>query len=335
MNDDRKEYFFDMVTIVQDKLNKLPGNSIIRQHFPDSRLVGISNKIDKTDCKNLEWGLWQPLFLFINRYEIPEIESLEEDIRLVIDNTPQNKVKVCEFLKDERETGSSWTAGLFEIFVKAALLRSNLASVDSLDWRLPNNREVDIRARIGQRPLCLECTTLGENDAANERWEEHCDILKQYPNKSFVESQDAYSPGRRLYGKIYDKIAPNLNPAMSQLSADSPNLLLIGLSSMITDLRPDSPSIGWALDELFSNQPTGSTSSISLESSLRRQLRNSTASLDELLSAPAQISGVLLFNSCKLGHARINYHAKKDLRITHGEMATIESILSKPPVYWH
>lgn len=330
-----KHHFYDIVATVQGKLDQLPANSIVRQCFSESRLEKILKKIVDTNYKDLEWGSWQPFFLFLNLSDIHKIKSLESDLQIVIGNTRQNNAKVCEFLRDEREVDSSWIAGLFEIYIKATLLRNNIVSVDSLDWELPNNREVDIRAKLGQRPFSLECTTLGENDAANERWEEHCNILKQKPNKSFVESQDAYSPGRRLYGKIYDKIAPGLNPAMSQLPSDSTNLLLIGLSSVVTDLRPSSPSIGWALDELFSIQPTGNTSSISLESYLRHQLRYSTASLDELLSAPTQISGVLLFNGCKLGHARINYHAKKDFLISHGEMAIIETIFSKPPIYWH
>jgi hypothetical protein len=330
-----KHHFYDMVATLQGKLDQLPVDSIIRQCFPASRLEEISNKIANTDCKDLEWGLWQPFFLFLNRSDILEIKSLEEDLQIVTANTRQGSVKILEFLKDEREIGSSWTAGLFEIFVKATFLRSNLVSVDCLNWQLPNNREVDIRVRIEQRPLCLECTTLGESDAGKDRWEDHCDILKQNPNKSFVESQDAYSPGRRLYGKIYDKIAPECNPAMSQLSADSPNLLLIGFFPLITDLRPTSPSIRWALDELFSIQPTGNTSNISLESYLRRQLQNSTSSLDELLSALTQISGVLLFNGCKLGHARINYNAGKDCLITHRDMGIIETIFANPPIYWH
>lgn len=333
MEEDSKHYFTDIVAKVQAKLNCLPNDSIIRQYFPDSRLDRISRKIADTICKNLEWASWQPLFLFLHESSSDRITSLEDDLRLLKAHTRQGEAKVCEFLADENESTNPWAAGLFEVFAKAAMLKSDLVTVDSLDWRLLNGRDVDARVKVGERAICLEFTTLGESDAAKVRWQDHLEMAKESHNRVFFEGQDAYSPGRRLYGKVYDKIAPEFKLGKSQLSLDSPNLLLIGFFPLITDMTPSSPSIGWALDELFASQPTGDKSPISLEAFLRCQPNNSTDVLEELLAAPSKISGILLFQGCKLGEARINYNATKEFRLSHAEMALFEKLFSQLPLY--
>ena len=329
MEEHDKHYFADMVAKVQAKLNCLPSDSVIRQYFPDSRLDGISRKIADTTCKDLEWAYWQPFFLFLHESSPRRITALEDDLRLVTAHTRQGATKICEFLADESESTNPWTPGLFEVFAKAALLRCNSVSVDSLDWPLPNGREVDARVKIGKLAICLEVTTLGESDAAKSRWQNHLEST----NPVFIESQDAYSPGRRLYGKVYYKIAPESKLDNSQLSLDSPNLLLIGLFPRTTDMTPSSPSIRWALDELFASQPTGNKSPISLEAFLRSQSHNSTDVLGELLAAPSKVSGIFLFQGYKLGEARINYNATKGFRLSHTKMALFERLFSRSPLY--
>lgn len=336
MDTDNKHYFFDMLAVVQTKLNALDANSTIRKYFPDSRLDQISKKIANSSLKDLELGYWQPFFLFLAEASNPAIKSFEDDLTIVASSTRRRHLSErMGFLRNEEKSAHPWAAGLFEIYTKAALLRSGI--VDSLDYRQANKREADAMAKVNQRVFCLEFTTRGESNEGKNRWQDQCEAAKKSSNRVFVESQDAYSPGRLLYETVYNKITHDFDPDMSQLSPDFPNLLLIGLFPMGSNLTSTSPSIKWALDELFSLQPTGNISEISLDSYLNHQQKKPINENDDLrialLKAPSQISGVLLFDGCKLGSARINYNASDKFRISHDEMSFFEKLYSQPPLY--
>lgn len=322
-----------MLDTVRAKLKELPENCHIRNHFTDSRLDRISKKIDESHCKDLEWGCWQPFFLFMQNANAAAIQALEADLKAVMERTASNrKTKLVEFLDDERECDSSWSAGLFETFVKAALLKGKGASVSVLDCDLPNKRNIDVKLQVGEREFYVECTTMGDSNADKARWQEHCGNLKEDPNAGLYTRQDAYTQGRRLYGKVYEKVANGFDLSKNQFCPGSPNFLLISFSPLLGDLMPSSLSIGWALDELFSSQPTGNKSNISLQAWLERQKKKN--SLEDLLAAPRQLSGIFLFSGCKLEHARINHNAKMQFRITHSEMLIFEKILTQPPAYY-
>lgn len=175
-------------------------------------------------------------------------------------------------------------------------------------------------------------TTLGESNQSKKRWQDHCEAIKEDSGESFYDRQDAHTQGSRLFEKVYEKIATGFNPTKSQLLPEAPNLLLIGFSPLISDLTPTSPSIGWALDELFARQPSQNTSLISLEAYLRHNRRVQAGAVAKLLSAPSQISGLLLFHQCRLKVARINYNARAAYRLTHEEIACFEKALACPPV---
>lgn len=334
MSADDKRYFYDMVAIVGEKLKHCQRGSLIREHFPDARLKEIESKIARSDAKDLERAYWQPFFLFLKNASEAEITAFDNDLRMVSDQAPQGKSQVCKFLKDEPESDSMWMGGLFEVFAKSALLKSDLLSVGALDWKQSNGKEIDAKITIGQRTVGVEMTTLGESNTSKQRWRDHCEAIKEDSGESFYVRQDAYTQGRRLFDKVYEKIAPEFDSTKSQLLPEAPNLLLIGFSPLISDLTPTSPSIGWALDELFARQPSQTTSLICLEAYLRRNLKGQAGAMAELLSAPSQISGVLLFHQCRLKVARINYNAREAYRLTHEEMACFEKALACPPVYW-
>lgn len=333
MSPENKHYFRDMVSTVAEKLKHCQEGSLIREHFPDTRLKEIENKIARSDAKDLEWAYWQPLFLFLKNASEAEITAFDDDLRMVSDRTPRGKSQVCKFLVDKSETSSSWMGGLFEVFAKSALLKSDLLSVDALDRQQSNSKIIDAKITIGQRTVGVEMTTLGESDQSERRWRNHCEAIKEDSSESFYDRQDAYTQGRRLFDKVYEKIAPTFDPTRSQLLPEAPNLLLIGLSPLISDLTPTSPSIGWALDELFSDQPNGNTSQVSLAAYLQHKLKGKSGLLEKMLEAPRQVSGILLFHGCTLGHARINYNATDQCRISHSEMAIVEGILAQPPAY--
>jgi hypothetical protein len=331
-----KQYFFDMIATVRKKLVRRPTGSLIGQYFPNARIEDIAEKISRNDSKNLEWTYWQPFFLFLNNASEAEINALDDDLKIVLDRTPQGEKQICKFLKDEKENGNSWMGGLFEVFAKAALLKSKFLTVDALDWKLPNGRNIDAKVRIGQRTVGVEITTRGDSAAAKGRWERHCtEVLTKDSNQAFCESQDAYAPGRWLYATVFNKIAPGFDMTKSQLLPEAPNLLLISLSTVISDLRTGSASIGWALDELFANQPSGDTSPVSLREYLCRNLPEQHGVINELFASPSQISGIFLFDQhCSLKVARANHSAREGCRLSHEEMAAFEKALACPSTYY-
>lgn len=335
MNSNQKDYFFEMVDMVHGKLAILEKDSLIKRYFPEKRLDAIRTLIENKKIEELEWNSWQPLFLFLKKFPAHAIEALDADLKLICSNSTATEKKVCEFISDTSEQVGPWIAGIFEIFIKATALRNTVVISELiLDWKLQNGRDIDLKIELGQRSFCIECTTLGESDASKGNWEQHTKVLQTNNDATHVERQDAYTQSRRLYAKVFDKIAPEWNAGQSQLNPFGPNLLLISLSRLTSaDLRAHSPSIGWALDELFANQPTGNQSPASLTEWLYRKAPATSFNIPELRVALSRISGIVIFDGCKLGTARINYHAAETHRISHAEMAIIEKLFAAPPLY--
>jgi hypothetical protein len=324
-----------MIATVRMRLGARPAGSLIGKYFPNARLEAIEKVIARRDAKDLEWARWQPFFLFLRDASEASINALDDDLKIVLNRTPNGESHICQFIRDESDNDSLWLAGLFEVFVKAALLKSNLLTVDELDSKLPNGRNIDARVKVGRRGVGVEITSRGDSMAAKERWENHCnEVLTKDKDQALYERQDTYAPGRWLYGTVFNKIAPGFDTTKSQLIPDSPNLLLISLSSVISDMRPDSPSIGWALNELFVGQHSGRTSPISLREYLLRNLPDRDEAVNELLAATSQISGILLFeHPCHLKLAKINNNACESCRLSHEELAAFEKALANLPAY--
>lgn len=335
-----KEYFYDMISTVRRKLDGLPVDSLIKKYFPSSRLDEVQGKIETSSASELDWTCWQPLFLFLCTQSSTALNALDEDLREIVKHK-HNKMpeeKICEFLRDRSDfTGDRpWWAGLFEGYVKSSLIGNESLSVESLDWLLPNGRNMDVQIGIGPRKFGVECTVFGESNTSKQEWREHDESR---PRQARVWSPDLYSHGRRLYQRVYGKLAPNLDLSKSQFSQDSPNLLLIGLHAGRSTLSAQAHSIGWALDELFSDQPSGSNSPVALKEYLIREQINQqkkgfqVGDIGDLLRAPNQISGTMLFDGCELKLARINYNARECCRMSHDEMVIFEKALSRKTPY--
>lgn len=331
-----KRYFADMIDEVRAKLAHLADDSPIKRCFPKARLDAIGVKIEASSTETLEWGRWQPAFRFLRNSSDAAVQAFDDDLRLVERHSATNDNKLFDFLTSESEDAQPWVGGSFEIYVKATLLRSGEALNASLDWKLPNGRRPDMKIDLGARSICIECTSLGESRASDERWDRHIESMQENRNAVFFERQDAYTQSRRVYAKVFDKIAPRFNVDQGQLNADAPNLLMISMNSVTSDLTARSPAVGWALDELFASQPTGNHSPASLCEWLmlqRKQPERTSSTLEDLLRALAQVSGILVFDGCKLGAARINYNADAAHAISHAEITAVERLLSGPPLY--
>lgn len=359
-----RKHYEEMLAGVQDKLASLSEGSHIRSALPGERLEEISKRIERDRLGDLEWGYWPPLFLFIERHSISEIQAFENDIDLVVrDSKRKPASEITQFLKAESRDDRSWAGGIFETFVKSRFLKEKGLAVE-LDYGLPNGRDTDVRLEMAGKPFYLECTVITESDEDREAWDRFMEAKKADANVVMVrpgefdspnsKSPSPYYDALRFYAKVYDKIAKDLDPRKSQMGEDGPNVLLISFYSPRAPLSPTSPGVGWALDELLADQPKSGAklknhppgikdisllawldfTANDLYSKSRLESRRYSTDFHEIVAAPRKIGGILLFESCSLKASRVNYNAKEACRLSHHQIAELEELLDTPPVHF-
>lgn len=344
---DDKQYFFEMFNDVDKKVSVLPSDGYIRAVLNKEHLQEISEWIKSNNSNDLEWANWPPLFLYIMRNSEEEILSFENDIELVVKNSKQME-KVTHFLSAKVDEARLWCGGLFELFVKSQFIKNGLQI--ELDYILPNGKENDLKISIGDKTYYLECTVLTDSDEDIKVWDKFMEAKKVDRSATLVrpgkyDEPNAKTPSLyydclRFYTKVYDKVAPMLNVEESQLLNNTKNVLLVSICASHSILT-HSPGVGWALDELLADQPRGGFSpqgitDVSLSAWIEftaKELMNSKKldfakydeNFDKIISAPRRIGAILLFNKCSLKEARVNYNAHKECKISHKEIAQIET----------
>lgn len=361
---DVRQAYRNMVTTVREKLEQLPKECRVRTIFTNKMLQEIIHEIEIKNIDEFRGSTWPPLFCFVESQSISVIQAFQSDIDLVIKHSGGKKIdEIIRFLsvKKGRED-RYWVAGLFEIFIMSRFLKENEISA-KIDHSLPNGRNVDVAAEINGKQFCFECTVITESEEDRNVWDKYMKAVRRDPNVSLVrpgnfDGPDYRSPSPyydcvRFYDKVYDKLAKDLDPAKDQMCESSPNVLLVSIHSPRAHLSATGQGVGWALDELFIDQPRNRTASRSstndsIDTSLVGWLNfkvkylNKTSHFDmvkfnqvsnDLINAPRKIGGILLFDDCTLKKARVNYSAKEECKLSHNEMSIIENILKEPPMY--
>lgn len=310
---------------------------------------------------------WPPLLSFIAKYDLRDILAFEQDFNHVLEKSKAEEqnhlVKALKNLRDCREYQSL----VFETFAKSQMLKQFSNHSVALDHLLPNGRNVDIRVEIAGRMYYLEVTVLTQSDEDKGIWEEFFKAQKANPQIHTLVRPGKYDPPNpkgnstwyhacRFCAKVYDKLADKWDPVQSQLSPDSPNILLICTwPSVPCAGEAEKDGFRLALDDLFAyelRKPASSENRIASGSdfSLRSWLafaatdtgsRNSHRLSDNeytlrsagLRAARRKISAVMLFESCKLQESRVNYNSDEPYRLSHEEMAKFDKILGTPPVW--
>jgi hypothetical protein len=357
-----KKYWHDMVVAVRERMSFIPEGGPIRTALPSNRVDEIALKIDRSCVEDLKWATWPPLFLFIYRHSVQEVQEFERDIGLIVKHSKRNRVlRITQFLKAEARQDRLWGGGLFETFVKARFLKERIAV--EFDYVLPNRKEIDIRLEIEGKVYSLECTVITESDEDRKVWERFMAAKKMDQNAVLSrpgkfdlpnsKSPSPYYDCLRFYAKVYDKLARNLNPRESQMAEDNSNILLISFYSATAPLSATSEGVGWALDELLADQPkTGvrlkdhapGMVDISFLAWLQFTAddlhQRALLSLDtycnnfhEIVAAPRKLGGILLFDGCSLTTARANYNAEVRHMLYHHEIARLEKLFECPPNY--
>ena len=350
-----------MLKDVRSKLESLPKEAHIRNAIKLENIKSLFEQIESKQADELEWHKWPPLFLFLYRHSISEVFALESDIALVFRHSSRkNQKNILDGLQaqsSKKRWEGKWAGSLFEIFAKSLCLKERGLAV-GLDYLLPNSSDTDIRMEMEGKRFHLECTVLTDSDEDREVWERFIEAKKADPEICLTrpgpfdplkpKGPSPYYDCLRVYDKVYDKIAKELDLNKSQLSEDAPNILLISFFSPYRHLSPTSPGVGWALDELFADQPKicadhPSFRNISLIAWLtftEKRLRQSGVTLNpandsqwfnKVIASPRKIGAVLLFDRFLLKASRVNYNAKQECRISHHEMAKFEELFSFPP----
>jgi hypothetical protein len=338
---DEKQLFFDELATIRAKRDRLPNGSLVRIALSGDVLQQVDRKIREKSLADLSYDFWPPIYGFFALKSDDAIAEFDRDIRLVIQHVASNKVSgVLQFMAArEGCRHGDWYGGLFDLWTKATFAKSGKPF--ELDRPLPNGRDSDVCIQMNGRRFHVESTVFTRDDESEVVWRRYLIDKRLDPNKVLVRPGPYCPPNAkgpslyyltlRLYAKIFDKLAKNLNPSKSQFADDEPNVLLVSCSS--AEARPDSPSVGWALDELFADQPkmTGmfvpeSHLDISLNawvdyraSELIAQ-KKMTASWfcehsNEVMAAPRRLGAILLFDGCKLRNSRINYNSTEDAQL--------------------
>ncbi len=359
-----KKYYWDMIASVREKLELFPEGSYIRDALSPERINEIVERIERSPVEDLEWAYWPPLFLFLDRRSVSEIQEFEGDIYLIVKHSKRKSaLEITQFLKSRYQDDRLWASGLFETFVKSRFLKEGVSI--ELDHYLPNGRDTDILVDMGEKPFYMECTAITESDEDKEVWDRFLSSKKADPNTILVrpgkfDSPDSKSPSPyydtlRFYAKVYDKLAKDLDPRKSQMCEDAPNVLLISFYSPRAPLSPTSLGVGWALDELLADQPKSGVrlkdhppgitdvsfmawldfTAKDLHHKSRLDLKKFSEDFREIVAAPRRIGGILLFEVCSFKLSRVNYNANGKCRLSHQEIARFERLLMTPPGWCH
>jgi hypothetical protein len=296
------------------------------------------------------WSTLPPLFVYAADERGEHLAGLDGALRTVAEQTGDNRQdRVDGWLRaDNTDSGTRiWRSGMFELAMKARFLAG--ATDVEFDALLPNGRDVDIRATVGGRPMCFEATVITESDEDQGVWARF--VAAKVTDEDAVLSRpgvhdpaDANGPSpyydcARVYLKVFDKLAKGWNPAKCQLSETYPNVLLLSIWTGYGMPYASSPGIGWALDELFADQPNAGAikeltrpglTDISLASFLGEV---APANAQELLQSPRLLSAIAMFTEASASGGRLNYNARLEKQLSHADMAAIESIV-RLPVPW-
>jgi hypothetical protein len=360
---DGKGVYREMLTTVQRRLAALSESSSLRTGIRLSILEQAARQVEQSDVADLARDRWAPVIVALAHIPETAVAELDTDLTLVLEQVKAEKRKdITQFLGTiPRNRVAEWYGGLFDLWCRATVLKARYDV--EFDARLANGRDTDMRVKINGRHFRLECTVLGESNEDRQSFQRYLDAKRVDRNAVWMRpgtfdppngrSASPYYETFRMYAKVYDKIAGNLDPKRSQCADDEPNVLLVSLSGAF--VHPDEPGWGWALDELLDDQPNmggriippADLTDISLgawiDFTASELLKHGVISTDEydarmndwtnIIAAPRRLGGILLFKDCTLKTARVNYNSHEACSITHAEMAELERVFRTPCGY--
>jgi hypothetical protein len=354
-----RDYHRAHIEQARQKRSGLGAKSHVGSGLTDDMLRELEGRVETASEPDLTYDRWPCVFSFVVRHSEEALAELDADIDLVLSRTAgSRKDSVGAFLRTSQRRTGAWFGGLFEVWSKATFLKK--AEEVQLDVGVPSGRDHDISAIIGSHRVHFECSVLTQDDEARDVWDRFLEHKKLNLDQVLVrpgpfcppnsKGPSLYYETLRLYAKVYDKLAKNLDPAKSQFVVNQPNVLLICFAG--PGVGSDRPGVGWGLEELFSCHPkiarTGvpeSFTDISLETwadfTAKQLIAQEKMTVEWycenshcVLEGPRHLGGALLFDDSKLAGARINYNAFERCRVSHADMAALERLLAEPAKYF-
>lgn len=351
----KKGHYKRMLARIRKRREELPSNSFVRQALTDQVVESAEATVRATPRRALDVTQWPLIISLFEGCKTSQLTALDDDIAIVTSKCPRRaKHAVGAFLHATQSGAlSTWYGSLFEIWAKAAAIRSGLAL--GIDCQLSNGRDFDILLNLAGRRASLECTVLTEDNISRAQWDQllaqracdpHAALTSQIPSGTSL-----YRNARRVYQKVYDKLAANFDPDQTQFGPEQPGILL--LSFFAPGFAVEKPAVVWAMDELFAVQPryrastrssTTSAATIILTNWLdfaanerisRSKLTRADycSRRDGLIKAPRQLGGILLFDGFQLCGSRVNYNSFAERRVSHSAMAMLERVFAAAPKY--
>lgn len=344
-----KEWYFESIRKVRQTVAALGASSHIGTSLPGARLDELEQYVQITPAQDLQYSKWPPAFGILASIEIEKARLIDKNIDLVIANsTPGKAREIVGFLAaSNADKIGTWYGGMFDVWSKCVVIRSGLSA--EFDRLLPNGRDHDIMLDLDGTKLNLENTVITHDDESLEVLDRFLSDKRTDPTKVLIrpgpycppnaKGPSLYYDTLRVYAKVFDKVAKQLNPGKSQFPEDEKNVLLLSFCG--SGVNALSPSVGWALDELFACQPRGKREGAGKDISLQawtdftanELIARGKISVDDYVSrfqdifrALRRLSGVLLFDNTKLVDARLNYNSDKSSRISHAEISKLEEL---------
>lgn len=247
---DKKKILKDQLECAETKLKR---SNCIRRNIARDFFDKIKNDIEGEELPRY----WPPFFVFLMAAKDEQLCALEHDLNLVLENCDHKRL--TQFLRANANGWRIWYGGLFDMWVRSALLRQNREV--EFDALLPNGRDSDVRLKMGQKWVRLESTVLSQDDEWKLVWDRYHDAQGAGATGGLSRPGEYDPPNARgpsvyynmwrFYAKVYDKATEKLDPDKSQFADDEPNVLLVSFCS-IGGFTGSFGSYGWALDELFS-----------------------------------------------------------------------------------
>lgn len=340
--DEARVRFLEMLNLARGRAAALDDGPV-RSALSDEFFSGVQSRLTGPLSG---WSTWPPLFMYAVRSEPGRLESLDAALRAVLDRTrPEKRAGMDSWLRaDDSGVGvRTWRCGLFELVVKTRFLVG--ATDVEFDAALPNGRDVDIRATVAGRSMYFEATVITESDEDQGVWtrfmaakanDEHAVLIRPGEHDTAdAKGPSPYYDTIRVYSKSYDKLAKKGDPAKCQVSDDYPNVILLSVWTGHGMPFTSSPGIGWALDELFADQPNAGalktarpeSADVALYTFLQEAKPDRAI---ELLQSPRRLGAIATFSETDFSYGRANYNAHRANQVSHVEKAAIEAIAGLP-----
>ena len=344
-----KEWYFESIRMARETVAALGSSSHIGNSMPGARLDGLEQYVRLTPAHDLQYSKLPPAFGILASSSIEDVRLIDKDLDLVIAKSkPEKAREIVGFLAaSETDKIGTWYGGMFDVWSKCVIIRSGLSA--EFDRLLPNGRDHDIMLDLDGTKLNLENTVITQDDESLEVWDHFLSDKRSDPAKVLIrpgpycppnaKGPSPYYDTLRVYAKVFDKVAKQLNPGKSQFPEDEKNVLLLSFCGI--GVNALSPSVSWALDELFACQPRGKRGGAGKDISLQAwidftadeliargkiSVEDHVGRFQDIFRALRRLSGVLLFADKKLVAARVNYNADKSSRISHAEISKLEEL---------